>query len=94
MADIKTILRESRSKEIDDSINNLLSNLSKEGLQVEFGTIGKRTTYAMIHDEEYTVEIVGYTFLKDLSYYNPKVGKLKALQQAIVRKGLSESKKD
>lgn len=78
----------SRNRRVDDSINLICSNLKEEGLSVEFGKIGIHTTYALIHNNDNSKEIVGYTFLKDMKYYKENVGKLKALQQAIIRKDI------
>lgn len=87
---IKNYLRESRSQEVNTSLDNLIEALANEGLQVEFGKIGTHTTYALVYNEDHSVEIVGYTFLKDLSFYKENVGKLKALQQAVARKELNK----
>ena len=91
MPDIKNYLRESRNKEVDSLLDSTIEDLKKEGLSVEFGKIGIRTTYALIHDETNDVEIVGYTFLKDMKFYKENVGKLKALEQAIARKKISDN---
>lgn len=90
MSSIKNMIKESRSKEVDNTLSEKVSELEKEGLIVEFGKIGTRTTYALIHDESYEREIVGYTFLKDLTYYRENIGKLKALQQALIRKEIAD----
>lgn len=87
--DIKECVRENRKLEVDTQINNILKSLREEGLSVEFGKIGIRTTYALIHDTDNSIEIVGYTFLKDMKFYQENVGRLKALQQALARKELS-----
>ena len=89
MKSITDQLKESRSREVDNSIESILNELAEEGLSVEFGKIGSRTTYAMIYDESHDVEIVGYTFIKDLKFYKESTGKYKALQQAMARKKLS-----
>jgi len=91
MKSIKNYIRESRNQEVDNLLNNILTSLEEEGLSVEFGKIGKRTTYALIHDASNDKEILGYTFLKDMTFYKENVGKLKALQQAMARKKLSDS---
>lgn len=93
MADIKNYLRESREKEVETLTDNIINNLKKEGLSVEFGKIGIRTTYALIHNEDNSIEIVGYTFLKDMKFYKENVGKLKALQQALARKKIADNPK-
>ena len=90
MSDIKSYVRESRGQEVNTLLDNSIKELQKDGLIVEFGKIGNRTTYAFIHDESYNVEIVGYTFLKDLKFYKENLGKLKALQQAMARKRIAE----
>lgn len=91
MKDIKTIVRESKAKETTDLLDTLLNTLASEGLTVEFGKIGVRTTYALIHNEDNSIETVGYTFLRDMKYFNETVGKLKALQQAIARREVTEN---
>lgn len=88
---IKSYLRESRSQEMEATLSQTISELEKEGFTVEFGNIGKRTTYALLSKDPDT-EILGYTFLKDMKFYSENVGKLKALQQAIARKEIAESK--
>lgn len=88
---IKTFIKESRDQEIETTINNTIEDLAQEGLSVEFGKIGNRTTYALIHDESHDIEILGYTFIKDMKYYKENLGKLKALQQAMARKELTDS---
>lgn len=92
MNDIKGYLKESRAKEIDSNLNNLISALNDEGFSVNFGTIGTRTTYALLQNESTDKEFVGYTFLRDMRFYQEDVGKLKALQQAIARKEIAENK--
>lgn len=89
MKDIKSYMRESRNQEVDTMMENILAEIRSEGLKVEFGKIGIRTTYAMIYDENHDTEIVGYTFVKDIKFYKENVGMLKALQQAMARKRLS-----
>lgn len=93
MADIKDYLRDSRKQEVNTTLETTIQDLAKEGLFVEFGHIGQRTTYAMIYSEDHSVEVVGYTFIKDLKYYKENVGKLKALQQAIARKNTAPESK-
>lgn len=93
MADIKNYLRESRNKEVDTLTDKIIDDLKKEGMSVEFGKIGIRTTYALIHNEDNSVEFVGYTFLKDMKFYKENVGRLKALQQALARKKLADNPK-
>lgn len=86
------IINESRSKETDAQVELLINMLKEEGLTVEFGNIGTRSTWALIHNEDYSVELVGYSFVKDLKYYRQNVGHLKALQQALARKQISDNK--
>lgn len=90
MSDIKKYIKEVHNQEVDTVLESKIHDLNEEGFSVEFGNIGLRTTYALIHNETHEVEIVGYTFIKDMKYYKENVGKLKALQQAIARKELSE----
>lgn len=92
MGDIRSTVKRNRNQETTEAINKIIDDLTNEGYEVEFGSIGKRTTYAMIYrgDEE----IVGYTFIKNLAYKNELVGRLKALQQAIARKTLQEAPKE
>ena len=80
------------NKEIDtlNQISELEAGLKSEGWELVYGTIGKRTTYLLISKED--EEVVGYTFIKNLQYNNPNVGKLKAIQQVIARRDLSELK--
>ena len=93
MADIKNYLRESREKEVETLTDNIINNLKNEGLSVEFGKIGIRTTYALIHNEDNSIESVGYTFLKDMRFYKENVGTMKALQQALARKKIADNPK-
>lgn len=93
MPDIKNYLRDSRKQEVDSTLENTIAELAAEGLIVEFGHIGQRTTYALVYNEDHSVEIVGYTFIKDMKYYRENVGQLKALQQAIARKNTAPESK-
>ena len=86
MSDIRDKVRKNRDTEVQTQINEIINNLANEGLSVEFGTIGKKTTYAMIYSDNHDVEYVGYTFIKNVKYYNENTGKLRALNQAIARK--------
>lgn len=88
--DIQSYIRESRNQEVDKVLENTIKSLEEEGLSVEFGKIGNRTNYALIHDESHDIEIVGYTFLKDMRFYKENVGKLKALQQALARREVTD----
>lgn len=92
MNNIKDVVRENKSKEVESKIESLIKSLEDEGYHVIFGKIGVRTTYALITNQDSSEEIVGYTFLKDIKYYNNNVGKLKALQQAIARKQIASEK--
>lgn len=92
MSSIRNVVRINREKEIVDQVAELESLLSKENWVITYGTIGKRTTYVLLaRDDE---EIVGYTFIRNLEFYNKDVGKLKALQQAIARKELAENSEE
>lgn len=91
MKDIKGIIKESRSQEVEVLLSAAIKDIESEGLKIEFGKIGQRTNYALIHSEDHEVEYVGYTFLKDMKYYQENVGKLKSLQQAMARKKIAES---
>ena len=88
MSDVKNYLKESRTKEVDTTLDSLVSELESEGYEVIFGKIGLRTTYVLLKKDD--DEIVGYTFLKDMKFYKENVGRLKALQQAIARKKIAE----
>lgn len=92
MPGIKNYLKESRNYEVDLTLSSLIEELKEEGYTVEFGKIGIHTTYAMIYTPDHATEIVGYTFLQDMKYYKENVGQLKALQQAIARKQMTESR--
>lgn len=88
---VREMIQKNRMSEIEKGINSKMNELKAEGYDVEFGTIGQRTTYAMIHrgDEE----IVGYTYIQgDLKNKNELIGKNRALAQAIARKDMSKDK--
>ena len=89
---IRETLRQSREKEVLENLESLTKSMESEGFSVTFGEIGQRTTYALMTrgDEE----VVGYTFIRDLHYKNPTIGKLKALNQAIARKCALEAPSD
>lgn len=89
MKEIMNHVRESKNQETMSTLRDIISQLNYEGYAVEFGTIGSRTTYALLTNPEKDVEIVGYTFIKNMKYYNEATGKLKALQQAVARKELA-----
>lgn len=92
MKELREKLKERREVEYKEQFNSLVAELGEEGYAITFGTIGQKTTYALLtKDDE---EIVGYTFIKDLKYKNPLIGKLKALQQAIARKSLLSQKEE
>lgn len=86
MSDIRDKVRKNRDAEVQMQIEEIINNLSQEGLAVEFGTIGEKTTYAMIYSDNHDIEYVGYTFIKNMKYFNENTGKLRALNQAIARK--------
>jgi len=68
---------------VADKVNQLRA----DGYQVEFGTIGVRTTYCFIHKDD--IEIVGYTYIRgDLSKKRYVLGQYKSLMQAVNRKYL------
>ena len=92
---VRNTMRLNREKETLRSLEEMVAKLNEEGYEVEFGEIGKRTTYALLQksDEEDT-EIVGYTYIKDLKYKIDIVGKMKALQQALARKSILEGEVD
>ena len=87
---IRSKLQERREKDISDSLSREIAKLSEEGYRVEFGNIGTKTTYALITNGE--DEIVGYTFIKDISFKNDMIGQYKALQQALTRKNMLSEK--
>lgn len=90
MSTVRDVIRVNREAEIVAQIKSLEEGLAKDGWSLSYGNIGEKTTYLLLtRDEE---EIVGYTFVKDLNYRNDNIGRLKALQQAIARKDLSEKK--
>ena len=82
--------RERNEKDTIQRIEELSKSVTDLGYEIEFGHIGKKTTYCMLtKDDE---EIVGYTFIRNTKYSNENVGKLKALQQAIARKEILDQK--
>lgn len=88
MSEIRDYIRESKANETNRSLEETIKDLSNEGFTVEFGRIGEKTTYALVYNEDHSTEYVGYTFIRNLKYYNENTGKLKALQQALARKEL------
>lgn len=86
MSSVKEYIKVSRDQDISNSLEGSIKSLESEGYKVEFGQIGKKTTYALIYKDDDNTEYVGYTFIRDLKYYNPQIGKLRALNQAIARK--------
>ena len=79
--------REQRSRELQDSLDKMLAHLSDEGYTVSFGSIGLRTTWALL--TKGSVEIVGYTYIRgDLSLKSELIGKYRSLTQALSRKSL------
>lgn len=84
-------LRASRKQSIANTLESKLQVLNDEGFDVEFGTIGTRTTYALMtrRDSTDNEEYVGYTYIRnDIRFKDETVGKLKALDQAITRRDL------
>lgn len=92
MADIRTEVKNSKSMEVDNILSDKIQEVDDLGYNVEFGKIGTHTSYALLIHRETGEEIVGYTFLRDMRYYRENVGKLKALQQAIARKKVADSR--
>ena len=87
--EIRNKLKERRENEFNEQLNKMISDITAEGYQIQFGEIGNKTTYALLtKDGE---EILGYTFIKDLKYKNEVIGKYKALQQAVTRKSVLEN---
>lgn len=86
MNSVKEYIRVSRDQDISNSLEESIKLLENEGYKVEFGQIGKKTTYALVYRDEDNTEYVGYTFIRNLKYYNPQIGRLRALNQAIARK--------
>lgn len=86
--EIRAKLKERRDADLNEQLNTAIDSIMNEGYEVQFGEIGKKTTYVLLtKDEE---EIVGYTFIKNLSYKNETIGRYKALQQALTRKSMLE----
>lgn len=86
-------VREKSDQAVTKRFEELVTELNKEGYEVSFGSVGKKTTYCLIAKNDDTeTEFVGFTFIRNLKYMNEKVGKLKALQQALARKEMSETK--
>lgn len=74
-------------KELSVIVADKVNQLRADGYQVEFGTIGVRTTYCFIHKDD--IEIVGYTYIRgDLSKKRYVLGQYKSLMQAVNRKYL------
>lgn len=92
MSDIRTEIKNSKSLEVDTMLATKIQEVEDLGYSVEFGQIGTHTTYALLVNKESGGEIVGYTFIKEMKYYRENVGKLKALQQAIARKKVADSR--
>jgi hypothetical protein len=56
------------------------------GYSISFGTIGRRTTYALLVRED-GQEVVGYTYMRGpMEQYNELLGQYKALSQAEARR--------
>lgn len=92
MKELREKLKERREVETTEQLNALVAELNGEGYAITFGTIGQKTTYALLSKDD--EEIVGYTFIKDLKYKNPLIGKLKSLQQAVARKSLLSQREE
>lgn len=92
MSDIRTEIKNSKSLEVDTMLATKIQEVEDLGYFVEFGQIGTHTTYALLVNKESGEEIVGYTFIKEMKCYRENVGKLKALQQAIARKKVADSR--
>lgn len=86
MEEIRDYVRKSREEEVNNQITEIIRELDSEGYRVQFGNIGLKTTYALIFNDDHSIEYVGYTFIKNIKYYNENIGRLKALEQAIARK--------
>lgn len=92
-ANVRDMIRKNRMAEIEETLNNKIAELNSEGYEVEFGSIGQRTTYALIHKGD--EEIVGYTYIQgSLENKNELIGKNKALAQALARKDMSKESKE
>ena len=63
--------------------------LQREGYEVSYQMVGKRTTAAIVKKGD--IEIVGYTYLKELDKADPELGRYNALRQAMARKRNVES---
>lgn len=88
---VREAIRKNRMAEIEESLNSKISNLESEGFKVEFGSIGQRTTYALL--QRGTEEIVGYTYISgSLDNKNDLIGRDKALAQALARKDMNKEK--
>lgn len=72
-----------------ERLSKLCESIESEGYTIEFGHIGKKTTYCLLSKGD--EEILGYTFIRNLKYSNELVGKIKAIQQAIARKEITEN---
>lgn len=87
---VKDVVRQQRLVEIESNMNQRIEQLNEEGYTVEFGYIGKRTTYALLIRG--TEEIVGYTYIQgSLENKNDLIGRSKALAQASARKDMGVS---
>lgn len=84
--EVRDIVRKNRREDIIRELEDVVSKIKDEGYQIQFGNIGEKTTYAMIYTPDHQEEYTGYTFIKNIKYYNENTGKLKALYQAIARK--------
>lgn len=72
-------------------LNDRVKVLSDQGWNVEFGTIGKHTTWCLLEKNGH--EIIGYTYVEKLETFNPELGKSRALTQALARKSLQDNER-
>ena len=84
--EMRMTLKQRRDEENQKHLNHLMQEVKSEGYEIQFGEIGKKTTYCLLTKED--EEILGYTFIQDIQYKDPVVGQLKSLQEAVVRKSV------
>jgi hypothetical protein len=87
---ISDYVREKSDQAVTKRLEELSADVEKDGYQITYGNVGKKTTYCLISKDDN--EFVGFTFIRNIHYMNKKVGMLKALQQALARKEITESK--
>lgn len=90
---IKNAVREESKQDLEQILSEKVQSLNNEGYSVSFGRVGSRTTYALIVAEP-EEEYVGWSYVKNIEYYKPIVGQLKALQQAVARMKSIKSKSE